>query len=217
MAAIQFPDPRKSTREGIVAVGGELNPEMLLTAYRSGIFPWPIDDLPLTWFCPPKRGVLEFDRLKVPRSLAKERARSTWSFTIDRDFPAVIRACAKIFRGFGEGTWITEEIVEAYERMHSLGHVHSVEVWEGEELVGGLYGVEVDGVFAGESMFHRRSGASKLALLHLIDHLRSRGAEWIDTQTPSPLMSLLGGRTIPRDEFLERLQQTQRLGLKLFG
>ncbi len=116
-----------------------------------------------------------------------------------------------------DGTWIIPEMIQSYCTLHRMGIVHSVEVWDNDELIGGLYGVEVDGVFSGESMFHRKSGASKLALLHLIDHVRARGAEWIDTQTESPLMSLLGGRAIPRERYLRLLAETQARKLKLFG
>jgi leucyl/phenylalanyl-tRNA--protein transferase len=219
MPEFEFPDPRHATPEGIVAIGGRLDPAILLAAYRAGIFPWPIDDLtefPITWFCPPQRGVLKFSELKIPRRLARERARSKWIITIDKDCPAVIDACAAIKRSGESGTWIIPEMIDAYCELHRLGYVHSIEVWEGNELIGGLYGVAVDGVFAGESMFHKRQGASKLALLHLIDHLRSRGAEWIDTQTESPLMSMLGGCLIERETYLRLLEETRGRGLKLF-
>jgi len=219
MPQFQFPDPRHATDEGIVAIGGKLEPSILLAAYRAGIFPWPIDDLeefPLTWFSPPMRGVLEFSRLRIPQRLARERAHSSWRISIDEACPSVIDSCASVKRARETGTWIIPEMIDAYCELHRLGYVHSVEVWEGSDLIGGLYGVAVDGVFAGESMFHKKPGASKLALLHLIDHLRSRGAEWIDTQTESPLMTMLGGRAIDREDYLKLLEETRGRGLKLF-
>jgi len=201
---------------GIVALGGDLHVESLLLAYRSGIFPWPMEGLPLTWVCPPMRAILDFSELHIPRSLARERARTSLTFTIDRDFPTVIAACASVYRPDQPGTWITHGMLHAYRRFHEHGYAHSVEVWDGDELVGGLYGVAVDGAYAGESMFHRRPNASKLALLFLIDHLRSQGLDWIDIQVMTPHMEVLGAREIPRNQFLARLADTHRRDLVLF-
>jgi leucyl/phenylalanyl-tRNA--protein transferase len=217
MATLVFPDPRTATSEGLVAVGGNLRVSTLLRAYRAGIFPWPVQEgRPLLWFSPEERGVLEFDRLRIPRSLVKEQVRTPFTFSIDRDFEGVINGCATMVRNGEVDTWITNQMIEAYVEFHRQGYAHSVEAWHDGVLVGGLYGVSVDGAFAGESMFSRESGASKLALLHLVDYLRDRGLEWIDTQTASPLMTMLGGRTIPRDEFLDRLAETRSRGLTLF-
>jgi leucyl/phenylalanyl-tRNA--protein transferase len=214
---VKFPDPRTATSEGLVAVGGNLKVETLLAAYRAGIFPWPVaENKPILWFSPEERGILEFDHLRIPRSLAKERSRSSLRYTIDRDFAGVVTNCAGMVRDGVVDTWITRAMIDAYTEFHAEGYAHSVEAWEGDTLVGGLYGVAVDGVFAGESMFSHRSGASKLALLHLVDHLKERGLGWIDIQTLSPLMEMIGGRTIPRDEFLERLARTQKENLTLF-
>lgn len=216
MALIRFPDPRYSTAEGIVAVGGSLEPENVLAAYRRGIFPWPIEGLPLVWYSPPERAVLEFADLHVPRRLARERRRTTLRFTIDRDFHSVIRACAAVSRAGETGTWITPEVIEAYDELHRLGYVHSVEAWDGEALVGGIYGVDSDGAFAGESMFYLRPNASRLALLFLIEHLAARGLDWIDIQMMSPHMETLGAKVISRDRFLEKLARTRARRLKLF-
>jgi leucyl/phenylalanyl-tRNA--protein transferase len=216
MPVRRFPDPRTAAIDGIVAIGGDLHPETLLLAYRQGIFPWPMQGLPLTWMCPEERAVLEFDALHIPRSLAQTRRKSPFRFTIDKAFPEVIAACARAKRPDQPGTWITGPMMRAYVRFHELGHAHSVEAWEGDELVGGLYGVDVDGLFAGESMFRLRPNASKLALLHLIDHLRERGAEWIDIQIMTPHFELLGARNIPRDQFLVRLAEARERGIKLF-
>ncbi len=216
MSLIRFPDPRHASPEGIVALGGNLHVNTLLAAYRQGIFPWPIEGLPLTWFCPEERAVLDFAQLHVPRSLVKERRRTSLQFTIDADFHAVITGCAGVKRAREDGTWITPRIIRAYCELHARGHAHSVEAWEGNMLVGGMYGVDVDGAFAGESMFHLRPNASKLALLYLIEHLRARGLDWMDIQVITPHMKALGAIIIARDEFLERLSLARRRGLKLF-
>ena len=214
---IVFPDPRQAGPEGLVATGGDLEPDTVVTAYRSGIFPWPHPGLPLVWFCPRERGVLEFDRLHVPARLQRERRHTKLTFSLDRAFPEVIAACAEAPRPGQDGTWITPAMVSAYVRLHELGVAHSVEAWDGEELVGGLYGVDVDGAFAGESMFHRRPNASKLALLHLVDHLEGQGLDWMDIQVVTPHMVALGAREIDRDDFLDRLRQTRARGLSLFS
>jgi leucyl/phenylalanyl-tRNA--protein transferase len=205
-----------SPHDDIVAVGGDLEPETLLMAYRRGIFPWPVEGLPLLWFCPLERAVLDFGSLHVSRSLRRARRRSALDFTIDADFPAVIAACAGTPRPGQTDTWITPDIIAAYTRLHELGVVHSVEAWEGTALVAGVYGVDVDGAFAAESMFHRRSDASKLVLLHLMDHLRGRGLDWLDVQVMTPHLARLGARVLPQREFLERLLATRTRGLRLF-
>jgi leucyl/phenylalanyl-tRNA--protein transferase len=216
MPIVEFPDPRSANDDGIVAVGGDLHPESLLLAYRQGIFPWPVDGLPLLWFCPPERAIVEFAALHVPRSLAHARRHTTLRFSIDAAFPAVIRACADTPRPGQPGTWITLPVIAAYSLLHRLGIAHSVEAWRGNQLVGGIYGVAIDGAFAAESMFYREPNASKLALLHLIEHLSSRDLDWIDTQVLTPHVVRLGGKTISREAFLEKLQHTRRRGLELF-
>ena len=216
MAENIFPDPRRATPEGIVAVGGRPEPELLAEAYARGIFPWPVEGYPLLWFSPPERGVLFFGELHVPRSLARERRRTRLTFTIDRAFDGVIHACAEVPRAHEQGTWITAEMIRGYCEFHRRGRAHSVEAWEGGRLVGGLYGVDAGGAFAGESMFHLRPNASKLALLFLIDHLAARGLEWLDIQVLTPHMEALGARLIPRDQFLERLARELRSGRRLF-
>jgi leucyl/phenylalanyl-tRNA--protein transferase len=199
-----------------VAIGGNLQPENVMEAYRRGIFPWPIEGLPLVWFSPRERAVLEFADLHIPRSLRRERRRAGFRFTIDANFSAVICACASTQRAGETGTWITPGIIRAYSELHRRGHVHSIEAWEGDALVGGLYGVEAEGAFAGESMFYLRPNASKLALLFLIEHLSSRGLDWMDIQMLTPHMELLGAKLITRDRFLEKLARTRSRGLKLF-
>jgi leucyl/phenylalanyl-tRNA--protein transferase len=204
-------------QDDIVAVGGDLDPGTLVRAYQHGIFPWPVEGLPLLWFCPRERAVLDFADLHVGRSLARARRRSTLHFTVDAAFPAVIRACADTPRPGQETTWITPEIASAYGRLHALGVAHSVEAWRGETLVAGVYGVDVDGAFAAESMFHREPDASKLALLHLVDVLRAGGLDWLDVQVMTPHLERLGARAIPRRDFLARLARTRARGLRPFG
>ncbi|HKS24510.1 MAG TPA: leucyl/phenylalanyl-tRNA--protein transferase [Thermoanaerobaculia bacterium] len=211
----RFPDPRHA-RGDIVAVGEDFSVETLRDAYRHGIFPWPHERLPLPWFSPRRRTVIFFEELHVGRTLRKAMARNEFTFTIDRDFPSVIRACANTPRPEQDGTWIDARIIAAYTRFHAAGDVHSVEVWRGAELAGGLYGVDADGLFTGESMFYRASDASKLALLFLIEHLRARGATWIDCQVMTPHMEALGAREIARSKFLDLLAAEQAKGLALF-
>ena len=216
MAETRFPDPRNANPDGVVAVGGRPEPALLEEAYARGIFPWPIEGYPLLWFSPPERALLFFDELHVPRSLARERRRTRLTFTVDRAFELVIRACASVARAHETGTWITPWMIRGYCEFHRRGRAHSVEAWEGVELVGGVYGVDAGGAFAGESMFHLRPNASKLALLHLVEHLRARGLDWLDIQVMTPHMEALGARLVPREEFLQRLADTRARGLQLF-
>jgi leucyl/phenylalanyl-tRNA---protein transferase len=226
---INFPNPRQHefsewvlfgdyyyNARDIIGFGGDLTVENLRNAYRRGIFPWHVDGLPLPWYCPEDRAILEFDKLHLPKSLRREWNKTPLSFTIDRDFEAVIGACARAKRSDGYGTWITREFIRAYCDFHASGDAHSVEVWDGPELVGGLYGVDAGGVFCGESMFHTRSNASKFALLHLVEHLRQRGATWLDIQVMTPHFKVLGAEEIDREDFLDKLEETQKLRLKLF-
>jgi leucyl/phenylalanyl-tRNA--protein transferase len=212
----RFPDPRYA-RGDVVAVGDDLRVETLRDAYRHGIFPWPHEELPLPWFSPRRRTVIFFDELHVGRSLLKAQRRSEFTYTIDGAFDDVIAACAKSPRGEDEGTWIGPHIIAAYTELHRAGDAHSVEVWRDGTLVGGLYGVDAGGAFTGESMFHRVPDASKLALLFLIEHLRERGASWIDCQVTTPHMEALGAREIPRRRFLDMLAEEQARERPLFG
>jgi leucyl/phenylalanyl-tRNA--protein transferase len=229
VSLINFPDPRSHDfpewvlfgdyfyyAHDIVSFGNELTVENLRQAYRHGIFPWTIEGLPLPWFCPERRAIIEFDELHVPRSLKKEQAKQKFEFTIDRAFPAVMENCARVKRNGETGTWISDDFIRAYNEFHRQGGAHSVEVWEAGELVGGLYGVDAGGVFCGESMFHLRPNASKLALIFLIEHLKARGATWLDIQVMTPHLEALGAREISRADFLDKLEETLALGLKLF-
>jgi leucyl/phenylalanyl-tRNA--protein transferase len=211
----RFPSPRKS-RSDVIAIGDDLRVETLRDAYRHGIFPWPHEDYPLPWFSPRKRTLLFFDELHAGRSLRKAVRRAPYTFTIDRAFSSVIRACGEAERPEQDGTWIEPRIVDAYIRMHEAGDAHSIEAWDGDELAGGLYGIDAGGVFTGESMFHRRDDASKLALLFLIDHLRERGATFLDCQVMTPHVAILGAREVPRAQFLDLLEEAQSSGVELF-
>ncbi len=202
----------------VVSFGTPLTAETVREAYSKGIFPWYMRGMPLPWYCPERRAILDFDDLHISRSLAKAQRQTRFTFTIDRDFEAVIRGCAIVKRPDQGGTWITPDFIEVYGRLHQEGLVHSVEAWnEAGDLVGGLYGVDAGGVFCGESMFHREPNASKLALLFLIDHLRSHGSTWLDCQVMTPHMQALGAIEIERREFLSKLHETQRTNLSLFA
>ncbi|MCA1639902.1 MAG: leucyl/phenylalanyl-tRNA--protein transferase, partial [Acidobacteria bacterium] len=185
-------------------------------AYRAGIFPWHIEGLPLPWFCPERRAVLEFEELHIPRTLRKEWKKTNFTFTIDKDFRQVIENCAKAKRDGESGTWITKNFIESYCELHAAGDAHSIEVWENKDLVGGLYGIDAGGVFCGESMFHLAPNASKLALLFLIKHLRSRGSAWLDIQVMTPHLEILGAKEIERKKFLDKLEEIQAKNLNLF-
>lgn len=208
---MEFPPATTANRDGLVAVGGDLSVERLLLAYRSGIFPWPIfDDDLMTWFSPDPRAILELDQLRVSRSLQKVIRRGTFTVTVNRDFSAVIKACASPAPG-RTSTWITRELKRAYVELHRAGYAHSVESWLDDELVGGLYGVAVGGLFAGESMFSLVSNASKVALVHLVERLREREYSLLDIQQGTPHMLSMGGKLISRSAYLVRLREALQL------
>lgn len=201
----------------IIALGIPPTLDNLREAYRKGIFPWPTEGFPLPWHCPVKRAILEFESLHIPRSLKKARRAAPFSFTIDRDFSAVIENCSQVKRPDQIGTWITPGLIDAFSALHDAGIAHSVEAWdEAGRLAGGLYGVDAGGVFCGESMFFKQANASKLALLFLIDHLKNRGSTWLDAQVMTPHMATLGAKEIDRVEFLDKLAMAQGLKLNLF-
>jgi len=201
---LHFPDPRKADAEGLLAVGGDLSVPRLLLAYRTGIFPWTV--APVTWWSPDPRAIFEMDHFHVSRSLGRVLRRGEFRVTIDHAFREVMRGCAEPTPG-RRGTWITPEFLEAYARLHEKGHAHSLECWLGNELAGGIYGVAIGGFFAGESMFHKVSNASKVALFHLIQHLRKAGFALFDIQMLTPITERLGGINIPRATYLKRLAE----------
>jgi leucyl/phenylalanyl-tRNA--protein transferase len=191
---------------GCVAIGGDLRVERLLYAYRHGIFPWFDEGDPVLWWSPDPRAIFELDGLHIARRLERTIRSGRFTVTINRDFGGVIRGCADR----DEGTWITPDVIAAYEEMHRLGHAHSVEVWRGSELAGGLYGVAEAGLFAGESMFTRIRDASKVALALLVARLRERGFQLFDIQFRTDHTTGLGAIEIPRAEYLKRLEAALR-------
>jgi leucyl/phenylalanyl-tRNA---protein transferase len=201
---LRFPSPRVADAEGLVAIGGDLSVPRLLLAYRSGIFPWTVD--PITWWSPEPRAIFELDGFHVSRSLARVIRKGAFRSTVDCAFRQVMQCCAAPAPG-RRSTWISPEFIEAYTQLHLQGHAHSMECWQGRQLVGGVYGVAVGGFFAGESMFHSVSDASKVALFHLIAHLRQQGIGLFDIQMLTPITEQLGGVIIPRAEYLRRLAE----------
>jgi leucyl/phenylalanyl-tRNA--protein transferase len=203
-----FPDARLTDADGLVAVGGDLSVARLLLAYRSGIFPWTVN--PITWWSPDPRAIFELEQFHVPHSLKKFIRHLPFEITVDRAFRQVMEGCAAPGPG-RRTTWITAEFIAAYTQLHQHGHAHSVECWRGGELAGGIYGVSIGGFFAGESMFHRADGASKVALCHLVKHLRERGFALFDIQMPTPATRPLGAVEIRRREYLHRLAAAVRM------
>lgn len=202
-----LPNPEGAGVTGLVAVGGSLQPERLLQAYRQGVFPWYSAGDPVLWWSPDPRALLELDRLHVSRRLRRTLRSSKFSISVDRDFRGVIHGCADR----AEGTWITHEMIEAYETLHRLGHAHSLETWQDGVLAGGIYGVAIGGFFAGESMFTLVRDASKVALVHLVERLRQRGFALFDLQFLTEHTARLGAMEIPRAEYLERLRRAVEL------
>lgn len=198
-----LPDPRTADGDGLVAIGGDLSVSRLQLAYRSGIFPWTVN--PISWWSPDPRGIFELEEFHVPRSLAKFIRKQPFEITRNRAFRQVMQACAAPAAGRGQ-TWVTPEFIEAYTHLHDQGHAHSVECWRAGELIGGIYGVSFGGLFAGESMFHRVTNGSKVALGHLVEHLRARGFTLFDIQMITPATRQLGAVEIPRAEYLKRLK-----------
>lgn len=195
-------DPNRANAYGLVAIGGDLKPATLLRAYRAGVFPWYDNSTPICWWSPDPRAILPLDGLHVNRRLIQTMRSPRWSFTIDQDFGGVIRGCTS---GREDGTWLTPEMIVAFERLHRLGHAHSLEVYYDGMLAGGIYGVAIGGFFAGESMFHFRRDASKIALVRLVDVLREREYQLLDIQFLTPHTTRMGGIEISRDEYLRRL------------
>ena len=200
-----FPDPAQADPSGLLAVGGDLSVRRLLTAYAHGAFPWYSEGQPILWWAPDPRCVILPEDFRIPRTVRRELRRCTFTTSHDRAFERVMRACAETLRPDQDGTWITPEMTAAYVRLHEAGFAHSVEVWERDALVGGLYGVRLGNVFFGESMFHRRSDASKLALVRLMERLAEEGCELVDCQMETAHILRYGARSIPRTEFLDRL------------
>ena len=200
--ALLFPSPEQASAEGIVAVGGDLQPERVMLAYRKGIFPWFESDDFLLWWSPDPRMVLFPDQLKISKSMRTVLRKKRFEVTFNKAFDQVVQACAKVKRFGQNGTWITPGLMEVYSTLHTQGHAHSVEVWEEGSLVGGLYGIDLGTVFCGESMFSKSSNASKVALIFLVKELKKNKYELIDCQVPTQHLASMGAEPISRTKFL---------------
>jgi len=204
--SVEFPPVSEALRDpdGLLAAGGDLSPARLINAYRLGIFPWFDDDQPILWWSPDPRCVLFPDQLHLSKSLTKTLKKQFYNVTFDQCFEEVISSCSAP-RSKSAGTWITSEMHQAYLSLHNAGYAHSVEVWKDGELIGGLYGIAMGGLFFGESMFSLQKDASKIAFVHLVEQLRSWGYYLIDCQVYSEHLASLGACEIPRSEFIEIL------------
>jgi leucyl/phenylalanyl-tRNA--protein transferase len=206
-AELVFPHPEQSEPDGLLAVGGDLSPERLLLAYAQGIFPWYEEGLPILWHSPDPRTVLLPEGLHVPKSLQKTLLRREYSVRLDTAFARVVERCAHVPRSEGQGTWITDDMREAYVHLHQLGFAHSAEAWYEDRLVGGLYGVSLGGAFFGESMFAERSDASKAAFVTLVRELARWDFELVDCQVHTEHLERFGAEPWPRERFLANLSR----------
>jgi leucyl/phenylalanyl-tRNA--protein transferase len=216
MPPLYFPDPRQASPEGIVAWGGDLQPERLLDAYRHGIFPWPMEGIDEhLWWSPDPRAILPLDGFIASKRLLRRIRSGEFFITSDRAFRDVMLGCST-GHGREDGTWITPEMIDAYSKLHELGHAHSVEVWKDGALVGGTYGVAIGGLFAAESMFYRARDASKVAIYKLVEHLNQRGYQLLDVQQWTPHTGSLGVVEVRRSAYLKRLAEVVGMGVS-FG
>ena len=202
-----FPSPHLARKEGLLAVGGDLSQKRLLLAYRMGIFPWYSEDEPIMWWSPDPRLVLYPSEFRVSRSLKRAIRKKMFDLTVDEAFESVINSCARSRTKADEGTWIVEEMIAAYRRLHESGLAHSVEAWQDGKLAGGLYGVSLGKCFFGESMFTQISNASKVALAALVKHLQALEFSLIDCQISTPHLLSFGAQEIPRTRFLSELER----------
>lgn len=202
MTILAFPPTCQANPDGLLAVGGDVEVESLLLAYSSGIFPWPFDEKTLAWYAPPRRAVLFLDEVHISKSTRKLIKNSGLEVKRNSDFASVITECAKLENRVNQsGTWITKRLIKGYSDLHRAGFCHSYESYREGKLVGGLYGVQIKKMFAGESMFYRENGASKVALLHLIDDLKKQGVKWLDCQVITPLFKSFGAKEVSRADF----------------
>ena len=209
--SLTFPPPHLAEKEGLLAVGGDLSQERLLLAYQQGIFPWFLEGEPYLWWSPDPRLVLYPHELIVSKSLSKIIRQKKFHITLDAAFDRVILSCAHIRLNKNEGTWIVQEMINAYTRLHRAGYAHSVEAWSNGELTGGLYGVALGRCFFGESMFSIKNNASKVAFVHLVDYLKTKSYRLIDCQVSTAHLKRLGAREIPRDDFLKQLEHALQI------
>ncbi|MEI7508168.1 MAG: leucyl/phenylalanyl-tRNA--protein transferase [Flavobacterium sp.] len=208
---LYFPPVDEASYEGILALGGDLSTERLLLAYNSGIFPWFNEDEPILWWAPPDRMVVNPHDYKISKSLRNIINRNLFEVTINKDFEAVITNCQTIFRKGQNGTWITDDIIESYTKLHELGCAMSFEVWQNNELVGGLYGVDLGHIFCGESMFSKVPNASKVAFVKLIEFLKINNYKLLDCQVHNDHLEQLGAFEISRDTFMMILNSQQKI------
>jgi leucyl/phenylalanyl-tRNA---protein transferase len=201
-----FPPVEEADDDGILAVGGDLSPERLILAYKSGVFPWFNEEEPILWWAPKKRMVLFFDDLIVSKSMKKIISQNDFTITFNQNFRQVISNCKAIKRKDQDDTWISNEMIEAYCKLHEMGIAKSVEVWQNNQLVGGLYGIDLDTVFCGESMFSKTSNASKIAFISLVNHLKSNNYKLLDCQVHNNHLASLGCKEIDRTHFMKLLK-----------
>ncbi|MCL2624793.1 MAG: leucyl/phenylalanyl-tRNA--protein transferase [Planctomycetaceae bacterium] len=200
----RFPSLEECDEDGLLAVGGDLSHESLIDAYAHGIFPWPVDERsPMLWWSPDPRGIIELEQAHFSRRLLRTCRSGKFTVTFDADFVQVIRKCAAAH----DSTWVTQQMIDSYTRLHETGPAHSVEVWHGTQLVGGVYGVSIRGLFAAESMFHTMTDASKVALFFLVERLRHQGFRLLDIQMVTPHTKQFGAMEISRHEYLSRLDK----------
>jgi leucyl/phenylalanyl-tRNA---protein transferase len=209
-----FPHPSLREPDGLMAVGGDLSPERLLLAYRWGIFPWYHDDQPILWWWLAPRLMVKPQEVHVSHSIRNAINQKKYTVTFDKVFTTVMQRCGDVKRKGQDGTWIMPEMIDAYSVLHQLGYAHSVEVWEGDSLVGGLYGIALGKIFFGESMFTEKTNASKVGFVFLADYLASKGFTWIDCQQDTPHMRTLGAHLVEEADFLDILRENQTYILK---
>lgn len=200
-----FPPADRADENGIVCYGGDWTAILLLDAYRSGIFPWPQEDMPILWFSPDPRGVLFFDQLHLSKSFKKWMKKQNYKVTYNSAFAQVMRECQNQIRPDQKGTWILSEMIPCYEDLFKMGYAYSVEIWNEDVLVGGLYGVNTETYASGESMFHKETNASKLALYMAVQYLSQNGKTWLDTQMVTEVTKSFGAVEITRKEFLQKI------------
>ncbi|EAR27950.1 leucyl, phenylalanyl-tRNA-protein transferase [Pseudoalteromonas tunicata D2] len=213
---VEFPDPTLALEDpdGLLAIGGDLSATRLINAYQHGVFPWFNDDDPIMWWSPSQRAIIELEEFHVSRSLKKSLNKHPFKVFINRDFAEVMYQCQRQ-RIHHEGTWISDEMLDAYTTLHKMGHAHSIEIWLNDQLVGGLYGIMLGAVFCGESMFHTMPNTSKLASWALVNWLKRNQGAFIDCQVLNPHTASLGAKAISRDEYLSRLStQMTHIDLK---
>lgn len=201
---ISFPHPELADEDGLLAVGGDLSADRLILAYENGIFPWFSEDSPILWYAPHERFVIFPEDIKISKSMLQIMKTDKFSISVDQAFTEVIQNCAQIERKDQDGTWITTEMMLAYQKLHKINYAHSIEVWENEKLVGGLYGIYINQVFCGESMFSTVSNASKVALIYLLTNFKLK---FVDCQFHTPHLASMGGTSISQQEYLSILKE----------